>query len=338
MQLAQFPSNLPMPLMQALRDLEASTHGLSGLDPAAGGGDFWMRLAAHLQGLEAVAGALPDDLDAESLAAWLASALSGEELPQGGANLPVPSLQNATPVALGEAPAADAHGGQDAGRQALSIREQLLASLPMLTGMADRGGQTQSAVGTLMEMVVASGVQKEAPIPQSAAAAVAPLGDTGAGVQISREAGFALPRALQLDVPLHQPGWDRALGDQVRWMANQNVQMAELRLNPPNLGPLEVRLQVDGDRTHINFVAPQAAVREALDAALPRLREMFAEGGLNLGDVTVSHQDARQAGDQGGRGTDGSGRDTGETGTGEDPSGVAAGGERRGLGLVDYYV
>jgi len=104
---------------------------------------------------------------------------------------------------------------------------------------------------------------------------------------------------FNLETPLKQPGWDRAVGERVQWMVNQKVQLAELKLNPPHLGQLEVRVRMEGERAHVHFVAPLATVREALELALPRLRDMFAEGELDLGEVTVSQQGADQSGTQG---------------------------------------
>jgi hypothetical protein len=208
--------------------------------------------------------------------------LGGDDLPQGGEDLPV-----AVPGGSdGQAPLpADHGGGRPLGR---FLREQLLASLPMLVRMpmavraaGHRCSRHEHVPGT------GGGRGPDPPDQAPAAAAagiVAATGDSSSWRHNppSRPAA-SLPRVFQMDVPLQQPGWDRALGERVRWMANEKVQVAELRLNPPNLGPLEVRLHVEGDRTHVNFVAPQAAVREAIDAALPRLRELFAEGGLELG-------------------------------------------------------
>lgn len=126
----------------------------------------------------------------------------------------------------------------------------------------------------------------------SSESALAAVSTQSTGQTTTSQTG--LPRWFALDVPMQQPGWDRALGSRVQWMANQNVQLAEIRLNPPHLGPLEVRLQVEGERTNVQFIAPQAATREAVESALPRLREMFQESGMQLGDVTVTQQDSRQ--------------------------------------------
>ncbi|WP_009205987.1 flagellar hook-length control protein FliK [Sulfuricella denitrificans] len=94
--------------------------------------------------------------------------------------------------------------------------------------------------------------------------------------------------------------WGGAVGEKVVWMANQSHQVAELRLNPPNLGPLEVRLTISNDQASALFVSHHSAVREAIETALPRLREMLADSGIMLGNVTVGSESfsQQQASDQ----------------------------------------
>ncbi|GMR08245.1 MAG: hypothetical protein BMS9Abin26_1250 [Gammaproteobacteria bacterium] len=102
------------------------------------------------------------------------------------------------------------------------------------------------------------------------------------------------PRMV-LNVPVNQPGWDQALGSRILWMVNRDVQVAEIKLNPPQLGPLEVRIAVANDQTNVTFVSNNSVTRELLDGAIPRLREMFDEQGVNLVNVDVSeHSLARQ--------------------------------------------
>ena len=62
------------------------------------------------------------------------------------------------------------------------------------------------------------------------------------------------------------------MGNRVMWMVTKNVQHAEIRLNPAELGPLEVRVAVNRDETSILFTSQHMAVRDAVEAALPRLR------------------------------------------------------------------
>ena len=87
-----------------------------------------------------------------------------------------------------------------------------------------------------------------------------------------------------------KPDWNQGMGKQVVWMANQNIRSAEIRLNPAHLGPIEVRIEMDDDQVSLAFSSRHAAVREAVEQAMPRLREMFEESGLNLADTDVSQQ------------------------------------------------
>ncbi|MBS1186276.1 MAG: flagellar hook-length control protein [Burkholderiaceae bacterium] len=82
--------------------------------------------------------------------------------------------------------------------------------------------------------------------------------------------------------------WNQALGQKVVWMVNSDVQSASMTLNPPDLGPLQVVLSVSNNQASASFVAAQPEVRQALEAALPRLREMLGDAGIQLGQANVS--------------------------------------------------
>ena len=98
--------------------------------------------------------------------------------------------------------------------------------------------------------------------------------------------------------PLGQMGWGSEFSQKVTWMVGQSQQSAELHLNPPDLGPLSVVVQVSGAQADAFFSSPHAAVREAIQHALPHLREMLAGSGLSLGQATVSDQGARDSSSQ----------------------------------------
>lgn len=98
--------------------------------------------------------------------------------------------------------------------------------------------------------------------------------------------GFVPQTALS--TPLGQPQWSEQVGEKVLWMASQKLHSAEIRLDPPELGPLQVKVVVAQDQTHVSFTSHHAQVRDVLDQNLPRLREMFSEQGMNLVNVDVS--------------------------------------------------
>ncbi len=91
-----------------------------------------------------------------------------------------------------------------------------------------------------------------------------------------------------------QANWGEEVGSRVKWMVSSQVQSAELKMNPVSLGPIEVKISVQNDQTTIHFTAQNGAVRDALDAAMPRLREMLSDNGVNLSDVDVSDQSFAQ--------------------------------------------
>ena len=126
-------------------------------------------------------------------------------------------------------------------------------------------------------------------------APMAATGQNSVGGPLSPQLANSL---LHMGVPqqVGGKGWGGAIADRVMWMVQGEQQFAKLQLNPPNLGPLEVRISVHQDQTSVSFLAQHAAVREALEAALPRLREMFDQQSLQLVRADVSDPGAQQGG------------------------------------------
>ena len=133
------------------------------------------------------------------------------------------------------------------------------------------------------------------------------LGQAVAGMGEVQARALATPVQLSVDVPLRSQMFAQALGDRVAWMSGQRIQIAEISLNPAHLGPLEVRIAMSGGEMGAQFFSPHAQVREALDAALPRLREMLADAGVTLGQANVREESlSRQSAfDQSGNGRGG---------------------------------
>lgn len=144
--------------------------------------------------------------------------------------------------------------------------------------------------------------------------------------------------ATAVAVPLGQAGWDQALGEQVQWMVGNRLQGAEIRLNPAHLGPMEVRIQMQNDQANISFTAQHGVAREALEAAIPRLREMLGESGLQLNQVTVSDQSlAEQRRQDAPPFAATPAVHGGEGGTEEEPAMVTITPLREGAGTIDYF-
>ncbi|WP_028117912.1 flagellar hook-length control protein FliK [Ferrimonas senticii] len=90
--------------------------------------------------------------------------------------------------------------------------------------------------------------------------------------------------------PLNAQQLAPELRDRLQMMVNSNNLTAEIRLDPPELGALQIRVQMNGDQANLQIITQQAQARELIDQALPRLREMLQQQGLSLGQTQVSQQ------------------------------------------------
>ena len=95
--------------------------------------------------------------------------------------------------------------------------------------------------------------------------------------------------ALELSAPIRGREWANEFAGRVTWLVSGDERSAELRLNPPELGRIDIRVQLGQRDASLSFSAHNPIVRDAIEQALPRLRDMFAEARLNLGHVDISH-------------------------------------------------
>lgn len=130
--------------------------------------------------------------------------------------------------------------------------------------------------------------------------------------------------------------WTPAASQRILWMAGQNVSSAELRLDPPELGSLSVRLNIQGDQASLSFTSPHANVRDALEQQMPRLREMLAENGIELDQADVSDQSLSKESDDR-RSSASSGRNSADDIDSENQQDESQVAVQASLSLVDYY-
>jgi flagellar hook-length control protein FliK len=120
----------------------------------------------------------------------------------------------------------------------------------------------------------------------------APSAATDSSVDATSQSSAPTPSAAAESQTLHTPvgtaAWGNELGARLTVMAQQGISSASLRLSPAHLGPLDVRISVRDNTATVYFGAQQSDTRAALEQALPRLRELFAQQGLNLTHAGVS--------------------------------------------------
>jgi hypothetical protein len=176
-------------------------------------------------------------------------------------------------------------------------------------------GQEKDTASSLgMKSEVLAGVAKSSGFPADVMikpdSAASPLGailpaDLELSATVSSPAASAVPAkadllapadtAMRVQVAFGHARWSEALAERAAWLAGQQIHSAELQLDPPELGPLQVRISVHQDQAVVSFVSANPQVREALDQSMMRLRDLLQEQGMQLVDAGVS--DHPQGGD-----------------------------------------
>ncbi|PBP39863.1 flagellar hook-length control protein FliK [Pseudomonas syringae] len=108
----------------------------------------------------------------------------------------------------------------------------------------------------------------------------------------------AAPAAPLMNQPLamHQSGWTEGIVDRVMYLSSQNLKTADIKLEPAELGRLDIRINMAPEQqTQVTFMSAHMGVRDALESQMSKLRESFVQQGLGNVDVNVSDQSQQQA-------------------------------------------
>ncbi|QSX32719.1 flagellar hook-length control protein FliK [Shewanella avicenniae] len=128
---------------------------------------------------------------------------------------------------------------------------------------------------------------------------------------------------------------------QLLTMVKDGIQHAEIRLDPPELGSMTVKVQVRGDHTQVQFHVTQTQAKDLIDQAMPRLRDMLQQQGMNLADSQVSYGGSGQQ-SQSGMAGGGSSAAVGEFGADSDESSTEVANQALNISEsyasgIDYY-
>lgn len=239
-----------------------------------------------------------------------------------GSALPVAPAAN--PALPATAPAAATAATADGKPAATSAGDASALPLPemILPGKRSERGEGSD--------VAAVGDRASAPLLHAPA---------GAAVQ-DLKAALATGNAIFNGEPTPKPvlgddGFDQAIGARLGWLADQKIGHAHIRLSPDDMGPVDVRLQLNGDKVHASFSSPHVDVRQALESSLPRLRELLGEQGFQLAHADVGHQ--APGGDGNASGASGNGGTAGDGEPSPGDTNVSSAQLIRQRGLLDAY-
>ena len=146
--------------------------------------------------------------------------------------------------------------------------------------------------------------------------------------------------AATVSTPLQDNRWAQDFGERIVWIAKNDQQVAQININPAQLGPVQITLNLSGDQASLSFASPHAEVRKAIEDAMPNLREMLSSAGISLGQSNVGAQLPQQQQDTNTQFANGK-RSAGENAilpadnrAGSPSSGLPI---QRGRGLVDLF-
>lgn len=249
------------------------------------------------------------------------------------------------PVAITPASVAAPEAARDTTALRADVSARMETTAPAMPSAAtpDVGARLQELLARLGSNDGASPLRREAihallRDPEGGAPAnTAALTYAQAGAAVQSRGDVPVPGPA-LHTPLRHPEWSDELGQRIRWALGNQIQSAELKINPPQLGPLEIRVSVDADRQmNVTLSSQHALVRESLQDSLPRLRDLMSEQGFGAVNVDVSQHSLSDGGRSSTRqpGTESAAH--AGPGPADDAAGRDADRPREIRGLVDLY-
>jgi flagellar hook-length control protein FliK len=95
-------------------------------------------------------------------------------------------------------------------------------------------------------------------------------------------------KTLEIPVPVTHPQWGDKFADHIAWLGKNEITSAMIKIHPEELGPIEINIKVVKDVASVNIISHSAQVRDIMDQAIPKLRDVMSAQGLNLSEVQIS--------------------------------------------------
>ncbi|WED44482.1 flagellar hook-length control protein FliK [Legionella cardiaca] len=102
------------------------------------------------------------------------------------------------------------------------------------------------------------------------------------------------PKILNLTQNISNPDWSDNFSQQIMWLGQQKIKTAIIKLNPQELGPLEVNIKLVKEAASVNITTHSNQVRDLIEQTIPRLKDMLSEQGVNLSQVNIESNDRQR--------------------------------------------
>lgn len=159
-------------------------------------------------------------------------------------------------------------------------------------GSTDEAGKTETAVKTDKDSHFGSLLNQT--LDKQGASSLQGNSQAATAVAASTATGNTGPVRQVVSTPVATQGWTEEVAQKVSWTAHNGNGRAELVLTPAHMGRIEVSIHIHGDQASATFIAANAHAREALQDAMPQLREVLSNAGIQLGQANVSANSSGQ--------------------------------------------
>ncbi|PMG42976.1 flagellar hook-length control protein FliK [Vibrio lentus] len=279
-----------------------------------------------------------DSAEAKALAAVASTAAVATAAQQATSQMSSQAATNAVADKATMLHANNAHAAQQAAAQQLAAQQGNAASAqqaaldPSLTAQSlamnapvatTKAGATDMLLKAGAGTAALSGLGKAGAKEDSKDSTLAQQIASAAGVQSSATAGSAPTRAeiqaaQQAPLQLTKELANEQVAEKVQMMMSKNLKNLDIRLDPPELGQMKIRMTMNNDVANVHFTVSNQQARDVIEQTLPRLREMLAQQGMQLADSSVQQQNSGQSQDSYNNGEQQSGSNRTNDGQGDE--------------------
>jgi len=99
---------------------------------------------------------------------------------------------------------------------------------------------------------------------------------------------------IEIKQSINSPNWSKAFVENMSMISLSKKQMAEIRLDPPDLGPISVKIHQHMGETTIQFQVHHSDVKQMVETNITKLRDALSQQGLDNVNIELSHQEQRE--------------------------------------------
>ncbi len=183
-------------------------------------------------------------------------------------------------------------------KAAMSVMPEALAASTM--NPVNQAASSAELSKKVMNAGLAAGALKGAankqdkPEPQPSLAGQIQAAAGQQGMTGQQQTRVDAAQQAQLPLQLTKELANDQVAEKVQMMMSKNLKNLDIRLDPPELGRMQIRMTTNNDLANVHFTVANPQARDLIEQTLPRLREMLAQQGMQLADSSVQQQSSGQ--------------------------------------------